>query len=164
VAPATRGELVAMVGGAKKDVRDAEPVLRAMCKRQILAGGVGQGQTLKVLLNGIGAHHFVAFGSMLALGERAGLSRETIVDAFTSGAFASPSYIGKRAKVLARDYAPEFSLALALKDAKLNIELQDEVGLRLDVLRTIARTLQSAVRGGLGEQDLYAIEKWFEGR
>jgi len=91
VAPATRGELVAMVGGAKKDVRDAEPVLRAMCKRQILAGGVGQGQTLKVLLNGIGAHHFVAFGSMLALGERAGLSRETIVDAFTSGAFASPS-------------------------------------------------------------------------
>jgi len=148
VAPATRGELVAMVGGAKKDVRDAEPVLRAMCKRQILAGGVGQGQTLKVLLNGIGAHHFVAFGSMLALGERAGLSRETIVDAFTSGAFASPSYIGKR----------------AMKDAKLNIELQDEVGLRLDVLRTIARTLQSAVRGGLGEQDLYAIEKWFEGR
>jgi 3-hydroxyisobutyrate dehydrogenase-like beta-hydroxyacid dehydrogenase len=164
VAPATRGELVAMVGGARKDVRDAEPVLRAMCKRLILAGRVGQGQTLKVLLNGIGAHHFVAFGSMLALGERAGLSRETIVDAFTSGAFASPSYIGKRAKVLARDYAPEFSLALALKDAKLNIELQDEVGLRLDVLRTIARTLKSAVREGLGEEDLYAIEKWFEGR
>jgi 3-hydroxyisobutyrate dehydrogenase len=133
-----------------------------MCKRMLHAGAVGQGQALKVLLNGVGAHHFVAFGSMLALGQRAGLSREIIVDAFTNGAFASPSYVGKRAKVLARDYSPEFSLALASKDATLNIELQDEVGLRLDVLRTIARTVKSAVRSGLGEKDLYAIEEWFE--
>jgi 3-hydroxyisobutyrate dehydrogenase-like beta-hydroxyacid dehydrogenase len=89
------------------------------------------------------------------------VARETIVDAFTSGAFASPSYIGKRAKVLARDWSPEFSLALSLKDAQLNVELQDEVGMRLDVLRAIARAVKSAVASGLGEEDLYAIEKWF---
>jgi glyoxylate/succinic semialdehyde reductase len=161
VGPAERGELVAMVGGGTTDVRDAEVVLGAMCRRIIHAGDVGQGQALKVLLNGIGAHHFVAFASMLVLGERAGLAREVLVDAFTSGAFASPSYVGKRAKVLAHDYAPEFSLALALKDAELNVELQDEVGLPLEVLRTIARVLAKAVRAGLGEEDLYAVEKWF---
>jgi 3-hydroxyisobutyrate dehydrogenase-like beta-hydroxyacid dehydrogenase len=163
VAPARRGELVAMVGGAPSDVRAAERVLGAMCKRIIRAGGVGQGQALKVLLNGVGAHHFVAFGSMLALGERAGLSREAIVEAFTSGAFASPSYLGKRAKVLARDYSPEFSLGLALKDAALNVELQEEVGLRLDVLRAIQRAVKRAVASGLGDEDLFAIEKWFAG-
>ncbi len=161
VAPAQRGELVAMVGGSARDLERAMPVLHAMCKKVIHAGGVGQGQALKVLLNGVGAHQFVAFTSMLALGERAGLARETIVDAFTSGAFASPSYIGKRAKVLAHDYTPEFSLALSLKDAQLNVELQDEVGMRLDVLRAIARAVKSAVASGLGEEDLYAIEKWF---
>lgn len=161
VGPAERGELVAMVGGNAADVRDAERVLRAMCRRVIRAGGVGQGQALKVLLNGIGAHHFVAFTSMLVLGERAGLSREVLVEAFTSGAFASPSYLGKRAKVLARDFRPEFSLALARKDAELNIELQDEVGLSLEVLRAIARVLDQAVDAGLGEEDLYAVEKWF---
>ena len=162
VGPAARGELLAMVGGSARDVRDAEPVLTAMCRRVLHAGKAGQGQALKVLLNGIGAHHFVAFASMLVLGERAGLTREVLVDAFTSGAFASPSYIGKRAKVLARDYAPEFSLALTLKDAALNIELQDEVGIRLDVVRSIvARTVKKAVGAGLGGEDLYAIEKWF---
>jgi 3-hydroxyisobutyrate dehydrogenase-like beta-hydroxyacid dehydrogenase len=161
VAPAERGELVAMVGGSARDVERATPVLRAMCRKVIHAGGVGQGQALKVLLNGVGAHQFVAFTSMLALGERAGLARATIVEAFTTGAFASPSYVGKRAKVLARDWAPEFSLALSLKDAKLNVELQDEVGMRLHVLRAIARAVKSAVASGLGEEDLYAIEKWF---
>jgi 3-hydroxyisobutyrate dehydrogenase len=150
-----------MVGGSARDVERAEPVLLAMCKKVIHAGSVGQGQALKVLLNGVGAHQFVAFTSMLALGERAGLGRKTIVEAFTTGAFASPSYIGKRAKVLARDWTPEFSLALSLKDARLNVELQDEVGMRLDVLRAIARAVKSAVASGLGEEDLYAIEKWF---
>jgi 3-hydroxyisobutyrate dehydrogenase-like beta-hydroxyacid dehydrogenase len=164
VGPAERGELLAMVGGSARDVRDAGPVLGAMCRRVIHAGEVGQGQALKVLLNGIGAHHFVAFASMLVLGERAGLAREVLVDAFTSGAFASPSYVGKRAKVLARDFTPEFSLALALKDATLNVELQDEVGLRLDVVHAIAGVLTRAVASGLGDEDLYAVEKWFSAR
>jgi 3-hydroxyisobutyrate dehydrogenase len=150
-----------MAGGSDADVRDARAVLDVMCRRVIHAGGVGQGQALKVLLNGIGAHHFVAFASMLVLGERAGLPREVLVDAFTNGAFASPSYVGKRAKVLARDFSPEFSLALALKDASLNVELQDEVGIRLDVVRSIASVLKRAVASGLGGEDLYSVEKWF---
>jgi 3-hydroxyisobutyrate dehydrogenase len=161
VEPARRGELLGMAGGRAADVRAALPVLEVLCRRVIHAGDVGQGQALKVLLNGIGAHHFVAFASMLVLGERAGLSREVLVDAFTSGAFASPSYVGKRVKVLARDFSPEFSLALALKDASLNIELQEEVGVRLDVVRSIAKVLRHAVADGLGDEDLYAVEKWF---
>jgi 3-hydroxyisobutyrate dehydrogenase-like beta-hydroxyacid dehydrogenase len=161
VGPAERGQLLAMVGGSDADVRDARLVLDVLCRRVIHAGAVGQGQALKVLLNGIGAHQFVAFASMLVLGERAGLPREVLVDAFTNGAFASPSYVGKRDKVLARDFSPEFSLSLALKDATLNIELQDEVGIRLDVVRSIASVLKRAVASGLGDLDLYAVEKWF---
>jgi 3-hydroxyisobutyrate dehydrogenase-like beta-hydroxyacid dehydrogenase len=161
---AEAGELVALVGGADPDVEVALPVLRAMCGRIVRAGGVGQGQALKVVLNGVGSHHLVAFASMLALGERAGLSREALVEAFTSGAFATPSYVSKRPKVLARDFTPEFALALALKDVALNVALQEEVGLRLPVQREIARELAQAVAEGLGEEDLFAIEKYFARR
>lgn len=165
VGPAERGELLALVGGADPDVERAMPVLRATCARVLRAGGVGQGQALKVVLNGVGAHHFVAFASMLALGERAGLAREIIVEAFTSGAFATPSYIGKRARVLARDYStPDFSLALALKDGALNLALQEEVKLALPVQREIAREVAQAVADGLGDEDLFALEKYFASR
>jgi 3-hydroxyisobutyrate dehydrogenase-like beta-hydroxyacid dehydrogenase len=163
VGPAERGELLAMVGGADADVERALPVLRAMCNRILRAGGVGQGQALKVVLNGVGAHHFVAFSSMLALGERAGLARETVVEAFTSGAFATPSYQGKRARVLASDYkSADFTLALALKDGALNLALQEEVGLALPVQREIAREIAQAVAEGLGDEDLFAMEKYFQ--
>jgi 3-hydroxyisobutyrate dehydrogenase-like beta-hydroxyacid dehydrogenase len=163
--PAERGELLALVGGADADVDRVMPVLRTMCNRILRAGGVGQGQALKVVLNGVGAHHFVAFASMLALGERAGLSRETLVQAFTSGAFATPSYVSKRDKVLARDYgAAEFTLALALKDGALNLALQQEVGLTLPVQREITREVAQAVADGLGDEDLFGMERYFSRR
>ncbi len=165
VGPAERGELLALVGGAEPDVERATAVLHTMCNRILRAGAVGQGQALKVVLNGVGAHHFVAFASMLALGERAGLSREVLVDAFTSGAFATPSYVSKRPRVLARDYGnAEFTLALALKDGALNLALQEEVGLALPVAREIMREMAQAVGEGLAQEDLYAMEKYFARR
>lgn len=160
--PAERGELVAMVGGRLNDVTRAQPVIQSMCRKIIHAGDVGQGQALKVILNGVGAHHMAAFVSMLVLGERAGLARRVIIDAFTNGAFASPSYVSKREKMLAKDYSPEFTLALGLKDALLNVELQQEVGLPLPVQREITRALEKAVEDGFGEEDLYALEKYYK--
>jgi 3-hydroxyisobutyrate dehydrogenase-like beta-hydroxyacid dehydrogenase len=164
VVPAEKGALVGMVGASDADLRDVEPLLRTMCARLIHAGGVGQGQALKVVLNGVGSHHFVAFASMLALGERAGIARAAIVDAFTSGAFASPSYVGKRAKVLARDYAPEFALALAKKDIGLVVELEEETGMTLPVLRALAAEIEGGVDDGLGGEDLFGIERRFARR
>jgi 3-hydroxyisobutyrate dehydrogenase-like beta-hydroxyacid dehydrogenase len=165
VGPAERGELLALVGGADAHVERAMPVLRTMCDRVLRAGGVGQGQALKVVLNGVGAHHFVAFASMLALAERAGLAREVVVEAFTAGAFATPSYVSKRDRVLARRYeAPDFALALALKDGALNLSLQEEVGLSLPVQREITREIAQAVGEGLGDLDLFGIEKYFSRR
>ena len=159
VRPASRGELVGLVGGAVRSVERARPVLDALCKKVIHAGAIGQGQALKVVLNGVGAHHLVAFASMLVLGERAGLARDILLDAFTTGAFATPSYIGKRDKLLARDFTPEFSLDLALKDVALNVQLQHECSIKLPVLRAIVADLEKAVNAGLGELDLFAIEK-----
>ncbi len=157
--PAARGELVAFVGG---DAKHAEPILRVLCKHWIDAGEVGQGQALKVIVNGLGAHHLVAFATMLAIGERAGLSRRVIVDAFTSGAFASPSYVGKKSKVLARNYDPEFTLALTSKDAKLAASLASEVGFDAPVLRDVAREIERGVEAGLGARDLFALETLYQ--
>ena len=164
VQPARRGELVGLVGGAPEDIARVQPLLDALCCKVLRAGAVGQGQALKVVVNGIGAHHLVALASMLALGERAGLERDVILDAATSGAFASPSYIGKRAKLLARDWTPEFTLALARKDVALNVELQEECALTLPVLRVIAAEIERGVAGGLGELDLFALEQQYERR
>jgi 3-hydroxyisobutyrate dehydrogenase-like beta-hydroxyacid dehydrogenase len=163
VGPAARGELVALVGGAVKSVERVRPLLNVLCKKIIHAGSPGAGQTLKVVLNGLGAHHLVAFTSMLALGERAGLARDVLLEAFTTGAFATPSYVGKRTKVLARDYAPEFSLSLTMKDCLLAATLADEVGLPLPVHRAIVKDVEAGLTEGLADLDLFALERHYAG-
>jgi 3-hydroxyisobutyrate dehydrogenase-like beta-hydroxyacid dehydrogenase len=162
VGPARRGELLGFAGGDPRDLARAQPILARLCRRVIATGPIGSGQALKVVLNGLGAHHLVAFASMLALGERAGLARETIVDAFTDGAFASPSYVGKKARVLARRYdTPEFSLRLTKKDARLARELAEETGLDVPSLDAVAAEIDRGVAHGLGEEDLFALEELY---
>jgi 3-hydroxyisobutyrate dehydrogenase-like beta-hydroxyacid dehydrogenase len=60
VGPAARGELLALVGGDPRALTKAQPVLDVMCRKVIHAGPIGAGQALKTVLNGVGAHHFVA--------------------------------------------------------------------------------------------------------
>lgn len=161
VGPAAEGRLLALVGGSMQSIERARPVLDALATKIIHAGPPGQGQALKVVVNGLGAHHLVALTSMLVLAERAGLARDVALDAFTSGAFATPSYLGKRAKLLAQDYAPEFKLALALKDVQLVEKLQDEVGMELPVAHAVTDEIAAGVREGLGALDLFALEKHY---
>ncbi len=161
VGPAERGELAFLVGGAARDVQRLEPLFMAMAKRVIHAGDVGQGQALKVVLNGVGAHQVIAFTSMLVLGLKSGLTRATLVDAFTSGPFGSPAIVGKKAKVLAKDYSPEISLEMSRKDAQLNLDLQQEVGVDLPAQREIHKEMSAAVAQGLGADDVFAMERYY---
>ena len=161
IGPAERGELAMLVGGAPRDVQRLEPLFMAMAKRVIHAGEVGQGQALKVVLNGVGAHQVIAFTSMLVLGLKAGLTRATLVDAFTSGAFGSPAIVGRKAKVLAKDYAAEFSLEQSRKDAQLNLDLQKEVGVDLPVQREIYSEMSAAIAQGLGGDDQFGMERFY---
>ncbi len=160
--PAENGELVALVGGKLNDITRAQPVLQAMCKRILHAGDVGQGQALKVLLNGVGIQQLVALTSMIALGEKLGLARRTLLEAFTAGPFATPTYLSKKEKLLAKDFSPEHTLDMALKDTRLNVDLQQEAGLPLPVHREVQRTLEKAVEEGLGAEDAFALEKYFK--
>jgi len=162
-APAETGELVVLAGGSAEDVERLRPIFAPLARRVIHAGAVGSGQALKIVLNGMGCQHLMAFASMLRLGERAGLSREVLIDAFTTGAFATPAYVGKRARVLARDYDnPDFVLDLVLRDAVLCAELQRELGLEMKTHAAARAEVARAVERGLGALDLFSVEKLYD--
>jgi 3-hydroxyisobutyrate dehydrogenase len=162
-APAETGELVVLAGGRTEDVEALRPIFAPLARRVIHAGPVGSGQALKVVLNGMGCQHLMAFASMLRLGERAGLKREVLLDAFTTGAFATPAYVGKRERVLARNYDnPDFVLDLVLRDAVLCAELQREVGLELVTHAAARAEVARAVERGLGSLDLFSAERLYD--
>lgn len=160
--PAERGELLILAGGDPSDVARLEPLFAVLGQRTLLAGPAGSGQALKVVLNGLGCQHLMAFASMLRLGERAGLAREVLVTAFTEGAFATPAYRGKRRRVLERDYEdPDFVLELVLRDAELCAELQTELASPMPTHAAAAREVRRAVEAGLGSKDLFSVEQLY---
>jgi 3-hydroxyisobutyrate dehydrogenase-like beta-hydroxyacid dehydrogenase len=161
--PAENAELVVLAGGEASDVAELDPVFRALARKVIHAGPVGAGQTLKIVLNGLGCQHLLAFASMLRLGEKAGLGRETLVEAFTAGAFSTPAYVAKQSRVLDRRYDdPDFVLELVLRDALLCRELQRDLAMPMPTHQAAHAEVERAVQSGLGQADLFGVELLYD--
>jgi 3-hydroxyisobutyrate dehydrogenase-like beta-hydroxyacid dehydrogenase len=159
--PAEAGSLVIMVGGPDDARERARPVLEAM-GRVVPVGAVGQGMAMKLVLNGLGAHMMTGFAAMLVLGVKEGLDMRAMLDVIGAGAFSSPLYATKGPRMLARDFRPDFTLALMLKDQELVLADARALGVRLDSLAAIRDVLRLAVEAGFGGDDLSGVVQWFE--
>jgi 3-hydroxyisobutyrate dehydrogenase-like beta-hydroxyacid dehydrogenase len=159
--PAVDGTLLLMAGGDARDVERARPALEAM-GRVLHVGPRGAGAATKLVLNGLGAHMMVGYAASLVLAARLGLDPERTAQVIQSGAFSSPLYAIKTAKILDRDFAPDFSLALMLKDQDLVLATAAAAGVELPTLEAIRAQVARAVAAGLGELDLCAVVRLFE--
>ncbi len=126
VGGATAGTLTFMVGGSAAGLKRAHPVLAAMGRSIVHAGGPGAGQSAKVCNNMILAVSMLAVSEGFVLADKLGLAREKmfeIVAASTGQCWSLTGYCPVPGPVPAapsnRDYAAGFAAALMLKDLKL---------------------------------------------
>ena len=159
--PAVDGKLVIMAGGDPADVERARPLLEAM-GRVVPVGGVGQGMAAKLVLNGLGAHMMTGFAAMLVLAARLDLDLRAMLEVIGSGAFSSPLYTSKAPRMLARDFAADFTLALMHKDQELVLATAAEHGYAMPTLATIRDVLAEGIAAGYGDGDLSGIVRLFE--
>jgi 3-hydroxyisobutyrate dehydrogenase-like beta-hydroxyacid dehydrogenase len=159
--PAIDGRLVIMAGGDPADVERARPVLEAM-GRVVHVGAVGQGMSMKLVLNGLGAHMMTGFAAMMVLGQRLGLDARVMLEVIGAGAFSSPLYATKGARILARDFSPDFTLALMHKDQELVLQTASSLGYEMPTLAAIADVLAEAMAAGFGDGDLCGVVRLFE--
>jgi 3-hydroxyisobutyrate dehydrogenase len=159
--PAETGDLVIFVGGEAEPYERLRPLLEAM-GRPRRVGALGQGAALKLVLNGLGAHMIAGFCATLVLGVKQGLEPRQLLDAIQAGAFSSPLYAAKGERLLAGDFAPDFSLELMLKDQRLVLAAASALGYVMPTERAIAGVLEQAVAAGLGGLDLCGLIRLFE--
>jgi len=126
---AAAGELTLLVGGAEDTIEATWPVLSAYADRYLHFGGIGAGTAYKVIVNLIGAIQGAAAAEGFALAERAGLDMDTVTEALTSGAVASPHVKFMVGRFLSGDHdTPYFSTQWRHKDAGYGLRLADELG------------------------------------
>ncbi len=155
--PATDGTLVILVGGLPGTLARVRPVLSAMGKTIIHAGGVGMGSALKLATNLMLAHVVAGFSEGLLLVQRAGLDPQRYLDVLEASTFRSPWYQTKGAGMLKRDFSTHFALKHMRKDLRLMGELADDLGASLPVTKVVERLFAESEAAGQADLDYSAI-------
>ena len=162
--PATSGELVILVGGLPQTLERARPLLNAMGKTIIHAGGVGAGAALKLATNLMLAHLAAGFAEGLLLVQRAGLDPKRYLEVLEASTFRSPWYQTKGVSMVKREFATHFALKHMHKDLRLMGELAGDVKTRLPVTQAVERLFAESESAGRGEIDYSAILAQLESR
>ncbi len=135
IAAANGGTLTFMVGGSDEAFARAQPILAAMGKAVIHAGGPGTGQAAKICNNMLLAIHMIGTCEAFAMADKLGLDAQTFYDisSVSSGqCWSMTSYcpVPGVGPVTPADngYQGGFAAGLMLKDLKLAMEAAEGAG------------------------------------
>jgi 3-hydroxyisobutyrate dehydrogenase len=119
---AETGQLVIFVGGDQDAYERSLPILRVVGREAFYAGPAGSGSTMKLCVNALLGLGVQAVGEAIALGLKAGLERDRLLDVLGSTVVLSASQKSKLENVRKDTYPPAFPLRLMLKDFGLILD------------------------------------------
>ena len=169
VGGATAATLTFMVGGSETAFARGLPILQAMGKNIVHAGGPGAGQAAKICNNMMLAINMVGVSEGFLLARKLGLDWDKLfqVASTSSGqSWALSNYCPAPGPVPAapsnRDYAAGFTAALMLKDVKLSQAAADATGSPTPLAAHAMSFYQAVVDAGDGAKDFSVVFRWLE--
>lgn len=155
--PAEDGTLVVLAAGAEEDLAACVPLFDAIGSRTVQVGEPVDASRLKLVANAWVLAVLEGVAESLTLARGMGLDPALFLEAIRGGAMDAPYVQLKGAGMIARDFAPAFTVDGAVKDASLILDAADAVGVRMDVTGTALRLLRGVAEAGHGDDDMSAI-------
>jgi 3-hydroxyisobutyrate dehydrogenase len=163
-AGAAAGTLTFMVGGSDAAFEKARPILEAMGKTIVHAGGPGNGQAAKICNNMILGVSMIAVSEAFVLAEKLGLDAQKLFDISSKSSgqcWAMTSYCPVPGPVPAspanRDYQAGFTASMMLKDLRLAKEAAQAAEARTPLGAGAAAIYAAYVDSGEGARDFSGI-------
>jgi 3-hydroxyisobutyrate dehydrogenase len=153
---AEQGALTLFGGGDHECFAAAESIFSAIARKYFYLGPSGSGATMKLVVNSLLGIGMQAIAEAVALGEKAGLDRNRLLDVLSETAVIAPAHVGKLERAMKADYSPQFPLRLMNKDFGLILNLAAAVGAQMPATRAafgvnVAQSAQGQ------EQDFSAV-------
>lgn len=170
VAGAEGATLTFMVGGPEKSFDRALPLLQAMGKTIVHAGGAGNGQAAKICNNMILGISMIAVCEGFLLADKLGLEAQKLFDISSKSSgqcWSMTNYCPVPGPVPTspanRDYKPGFTAAMMLKDMRLSQQAAQQAGVNTP-LGAVAQSIYGlfAAGGGAGS-DFSGVIKLLRG-
>jgi len=170
VGGAQGGTLTFMVGGSDEAFVKARPILEAMGKTIVHAGGAGNGQAAKICNNMILGISMIAVSESFVLAEKLGLDAQKLFDISSKSSgqcWSMTSYCPVPGPVPTspanRDYQAGFTAHMMLKDLKLSQEAAKAAGARTPLGAGATAIYEHYVGTGEGGRDFSGIVRFLRG-
>lgn len=163
VPAAEDGTLSIMVGGNEHVLNTCLPILEVLGTDIIHVGELGSGHVVKAVNMMMLGANLIAAAEIIALGVKAGLSRQTILDVMnvSSGeSFMTSNHYPKY--VMSERFDSKFSLELMLKDIRVGTQIAHEIGVPALMASRVEELYVAASKDGLGTKDNMTIVPWLE--
>src|SRR5216684_2082688 len=109
----------------------SERGVHVLAKKYFYLGPSGSGATMKLVVNTLLGIGMQAIAEAVALGEKAGLDRNRLLEVLSQTAVVAPAHVGKLERAMKSDYSPQFPIRLMNKDFGLILDLAAAVGARM---------------------------------
>jgi 3-hydroxyisobutyrate dehydrogenase-like beta-hydroxyacid dehydrogenase len=153
---AEQGALTLFGGGDQACFEAAESIFRAIARKYFHLGPSGSGAKMKLVVNALLGIGMQAIAEAVALGEKAGLNRNRLLDVLSETAVVAPAHVGKLQRAIKGNYSAQFPLRLMNKDFGLILKLAAAVGAQMPAAEA-AFEVNAAQSGPGNEQDFSAV-------
>jgi len=156
-----QGSLVIFVGGEEETYQRCKPILEILGQSSFYMGPSGMGTTMKLVVNTLLGLGMQALAEAIALGEKAGLSKDVLLDVLGQTAVLTPGQKGKLDNVRREQYPTQFALSLQHKDLRLIMNEADEVSVSMPATAVALQMYTAALAKGM-DADFSIMIKFME--
>jgi 3-hydroxyisobutyrate dehydrogenase-like beta-hydroxyacid dehydrogenase len=164
---AIAGTLSVMVGGDRAVFERMQPVLAAFAGegKVFHCGAIGAGSVTKLCNNICSFANGVILSEALSLGVKAGVDLGILASVIGVSSGSSTRLLSKYPRYLFKgNFKPGFMVSLSAKDARLTLELAQELGVPMQVASMVRGQIDEAVARGWASEDSDAVARLQEER
>jgi 3-hydroxyisobutyrate dehydrogenase-like beta-hydroxyacid dehydrogenase len=158
-ASAQRREVTAMVSGPRDAWHRIEAVVQAFSSGQVYVGGGEEARYLKLVVNALVVNFAQTMAEAFALGRKAGLDWDVMLDTLAQSTIASPWLKTKIALLKPRDFSTTMSTRLIMKDLDLMLAAASQHDVPMPLTALTRQLMQGVVDAGYAEADYMATIK-----
>jgi len=156
-----QGSLVIFVGGDQETFERCRPILEVLGKNIFYMGGSGMGTTMKLVANTLLGLGMQALAEAIALGEKAGLEKNLLLDVLGQTSVLTPGQKSKLANVKREQYPTAFALSLMHKDFHLVLNEAYDLSVSMPATAAAQQAYTAAIARGMDE-DFSIMIKFME--
>ena len=160
--PAEKGELIFLIGSTEEKIQDNLDLFNSMGKKNIFAGSISKGASLKMMINSMMAQSMLIFAENVKFGLSMGFDEKMLLDLLPDLPVIAPFVRYKADRIKDDNYEVEFPLEWIHKDLHLASVTAYETNCSLP-LHNLAKEIYAAADStDMSRKDFSVIYKYLK--